>query len=214
MISPVLTFAIFSSIALRDSSTLDVSRLFTSLSLVLLLTQPLFYVFLGIEQLMSALGCFERIGAFLEKESVSDHRLKLRRVSVKQETAHDSIWPPESYTGTFGIEMAALGAVIAGKNRPSATVVPSSSVTDETQAIVVKDGTFGWTKNGEPILHDVNFTIRPSTLNILIGPVASGKSTLLKALLGETPSSKGFVHISTREIAWCEQIPWLIVSKT
>jgi hypothetical protein len=38
MISPVLTFAIFTAIALRDSTTLDVSRLFTSLSLVLLLT--------------------------------------------------------------------------------------------------------------------------------------------------------------------------------
>lgn len=205
MISPVLTFAIFTAIALKDSTTLDVSRLFTSLSLVLLLTQPLFYVFLGIEELMSALGCFERIGAFLEKESMSDHRLEL--------PALESARPAEGWAETFeDFEMATLDTVTAQKNQRSGTVVPSSSATDETTAIVVKNGTFGWTKNGAPILHDVNFSIKSAKLNILVGPVASGKSTLLKALLGETPSSKGFVHISTHEIAWCEQTPWLIVS--
>jgi ABC-type multidrug transport system fused ATPase/permease subunit len=164
---------------------------------------------------MSALGCCERIGAFLEKESMSDHRLKLPRLSVEQETAQDNARPAEGCAETFeGIEMTTLGPVTARKNRPSATVIPSSLVTDEMSAIVVKNGTFGLAKNGVPILHDVNFNVRPSKLTILVGSVASGKSTLLKAILGETPSSKGFVHISTPEIAWCEQIPWLIVSET
>jgi ATP-binding cassette, subfamily C (CFTR/MRP), member 1 len=164
---------------------------------------------------MSALGCCERIGAFLEKESMSDHRLKLPRLSVEQETAQDNASSFEGCTETFeGIEITALGPVTACKNRPSATVVSSSLVTDEMPVIVVKNGTFGWTKNGDPILHDVNFNVRPSKLTIPVGSVASGKSTLLKALLGETPSSKGFVHISTPEIAWCEQISWLIVSET
>lgn len=45
---------------------------------------------------------------------------------------------------------------------------------------------------------------------MFIGPVASGKTTLLKALLGETPSSKGFVHISTLDFSFCDQTPWLL----
>ena len=77
MVSPVLAFAIYMAIAFKNNTTLDTSRLFTSLSLILLLTQPLFYVFLGIEELMSAIGCFERIGAFLGAESRGDHRLVL-----------------------------------------------------------------------------------------------------------------------------------------
>jgi ATP-binding cassette subfamily C (CFTR/MRP) protein 1 len=65
MISPVITFAVFTIIALRGNTSLDVSRIFTSLSLIILLTQPLFYVFIGIEELMASIGCFERIGKFL-----------------------------------------------------------------------------------------------------------------------------------------------------
>ena len=44
---------------------------------------------------------------------------------------------------------------------------------------------------------------------MIVGPIASGKSPLLKALLGETPSSKGFVYVATREIAFCDQSPFL-----
>ena len=201
MISPVLAFAIFTVIALRDGTTLDVSRLFTSLSLILLLTQPLFYVFLGIDQLMSALGCFERIGAFLEKESRSDHRLNLPQISMEQEMTRGNAGRAERPPATSeGIEMATFDRITACRNWLS------------TPAVLIRDGAFGWTKNGNPILHDINLSVERSKLTILVGHVASGKSTLLKALLGETPSSQGFVHISTREIAWCEQTPWLIVS--
>jgi ABC-type bacteriocin/lantibiotic exporter with double-glycine peptidase domain len=88
---------------------------------------------------------------------------------------------------------------------------PTPSSTKATDVISVRNGAFGWDKDAEPILRDINLTIERSSLTLLIGPVASGKSTLLKALLGETPSSKGFVYVSTLESAWCEQTPWLIV---
>ena len=68
----------------------------------------------------------------------------------------------------------------------------------------MRGGAFGWKTDKLPVVWDINLTIVRSQFTIIIGPVASGKSTLLKALLGETPSSKGAVHISTQDFSFCE----------
>ncbi len=75
--------------------------------------------------------------------------------------------------------------------------------------IIVGNGTFGWSSSDEPVLKDISFSIKACRVTMIIGPVACGKSTLLKALLGETPSSEGFVYVSTTEVAFCDQTPWL-----
>ena len=79
-----------------------------------------------------------------------------------------------------------------------------------TDTILVRNGTFGWSSSDKPVLRDISFSIKTSALAMIIGPVACGKSTLLKALLGETPSSQGFVYVSTTNVAFCDQTPWLI----
>lgn len=45
---------------------------------------------------------------------------------------------------------------------------------------------------------------------MLIGPVASGKSTLLQALLGEIVQMRGEVWYHSSDIAFCGQQPWLM----
>ncbi|KAI9736588.1 MAG: hypothetical protein M1818_006099 [Claussenomyces sp. TS43310] len=181
MITPIITFAIYNVIATKSGRTLDDNRLFTALSLLLLVTQPLFTTFAGFVELLSTLGCIERIEKFLRAAPRRDHRMihgpspsLSQRVSVLP-----PLESPNSYTSGPGV-------------------------------LTVRDGSFGWSNDGDPILHDINLSIRPSKLTLLIGPVASGKTTLLKALLGETPSSKGFVHLLTSQVSWCEQTPWLI----
>lgn len=47
---------------------------------------------------------------------------------------------------------------------------------------------------------------------MIIGPTGCGKSTLIKGLLGETPSSIGFVYSGTDSIAFADQEPWTINS--
>lgn len=81
----------------------------------------------------------------------------------------------------------------------------------EVMAIQVSDGHFGWTP-GSDMLRNVNFTIPFASLTIVTGPVASGKSTLLKALLGETTVSSGIITLSTsfRRIGYCDQTPFLL----
>jgi ATP-binding cassette, subfamily C (CFTR/MRP), member 1 len=44
---------------------------------------------------------------------------------------------------------------------------------------------------------------------MVVGPISSGKSTLLKGILGETPICNGSVQILSDSIAFCDQIPWM-----
>ena len=78
-----------------------------------------------------------------------------------------------------------------------------------SEVISVSRGAFGWKDDEPPVVQNINLAIPRSQLTIIIGPVASGKTTLLKAFLGETPSFKGFVHVSTLDFSFCDQTPWL-----
>lgn len=67
----------------------------------------------------------------------------------------------------------------------------------------------GW-KGGEPsILHDISFCVRRSTVSMIVGPVGCGKSTLMRALLGETPCLTGKLMVYPERIGYCSQTPWL-----
>ncbi|PGH13069.1 hypothetical protein AJ79_03906 [Helicocarpus griseus UAMH5409] len=78
MISPALTFAF-------SQRTLDATRMFTSLSYLFLLTNPLSRIFQDIPQLLSALACLSRIQAYLERETHHDFREVIGSITVKSE---------------------------------------------------------------------------------------------------------------------------------
>lgn len=77
-------------------------------------------------------------------------------------------------------------------------------------AFSIKDGSFGWGSNNI-VLKNIDVTIPSRQLTLIIGPVASGKSTFCKALLGETPTQEGTVktHVPVDNIGYCEQSPFL-----
>lgn len=75
----------------------------------------------------------------------------------------------------------------------------------------VKGASFGWEKQGAAVLRDVNLSVHQSSLTLLVGPVASGKSSLLGGLLGETYLHSGSVWIEDVEnVAYCDQDPWIL----
>ena len=51
----------------------------------------------------------------------------------------------------------------------------------------------------DPTLTDVNFDLQPGTVTMVIGPSAAGKSTLIRAILGLWPTSKGELRIDGAE---------------
>ncbi|GAD97261.1 multidrug resistance-associated protein, putative [Paecilomyces variotii No. 5] len=45
---------------------------------------------------------------------------------------------------------------------------------------------------------------------MIVGPVGSGKSALIKSILGEMAVKKGSIHVPFRDIVYCPQIPWIV----
>ncbi|EXF81101.1 hypothetical protein CFIO01_08197 [Colletotrichum fioriniae PJ7] len=74
----------------------------------------------------------------------------------------------------------------------------------------LKQASFGWAE-GKYVLDNVDIFVPANSLTIIVGPVASGKSTLLKGLLGEIPHHLGEVVFSVnhRKVGYCDQSPFL-----
>ncbi|KKY16042.1 putative abc multidrug transporter [Phaeomoniella chlamydospora] len=181
---PVVTFSIFVIISRTNGTKLDTDKMFTSLSLFSLLTTPLSQVFQQIPTFVAGVGCFQRIQEFLNWDKNFDSRVTTR--GIPQTCIH-----------------------IGTEKEKQPELERSWLMTTEAHAIVIYGGSFGWHSSEPNILQDINLTIEKSKITLLIGPVASGKSTLLKAVLAETPLTKGFIYVSTKAIAFCDQTPWL-----
>ncbi|KAI0846774.1 P-loop containing nucleoside triphosphate hydrolase protein [Daldinia vernicosa] len=58
------------------------------------------------------------------------------------------------------------------------------------------------------VLSGINLTVQKGSIVICSGATAAGKTTLVRALLGETPSV-GTIAVSSKCIGYCSQLPWL-----
>lgn len=171
MLGPLFTFAV-------TSRALDTTRVFTALSFLVLLTEPLSQIFQYVPFMMASFQCLTRIQNFLEEECCVDFREDASPAQLKYESKE-------------GDEKKSIG--------------------EDCDAIIqVCDGSFGWEKE-KLVLSNLSFSIAANSLTVVIGPTACGKSTLLKALLGETPIHDGRVLIepTARRIGYCDQTPFL-----
>ncbi|EPE26567.1 ABC transporter transmembrane region [Glarea lozoyensis ATCC 20868] len=172
-LSTVMTFAV-------TSEGLDVSSIFTSVSYILLLADPLSYLFQNTPNLLAAFACLHRIQTFLEQP---------QRVDFRMAYSQDSETGSETGSSAY-----------------------ADSEHDTKSAISITGGNFGWETN-KIALKDINLTIPSSRLTMVVGPIASGKSTLCTVLLGEIPVSRGHVSLSSnfmsRKVGYCGQTPYL-----
>ncbi|KAF4426572.1 Multidrug resistance-associated 1 [Fusarium acutatum] len=190
LMSPVAAFALFQRVASNSGETLDATRLFSALSLIILLAQPLFFMFEVILDISAALGAFERIQKFLAQDS--------RRGSRQQDSVVKLNGPDQGNRDCIELQIL---------REPS---LPSTANSNMREVVIqVSDANVSWSED-RVILRDLSFTVGRNQLVLLLGPVASGKTTLLKALLGEVPYINGSVDIYSKGISWCEQSPWLL----
>jgi ATP-binding cassette subfamily C (CFTR/MRP) protein 1 len=166
---------------------LDSSTIFTSLALLSLITLPLAQLLGSLPELFAAIACFGRIQTFILTGPRRDVRKAEPSDSTKESSAQKSI-PSDETTGSHLV---------------------LSPLDGSGKAITVSDGKFGWKTDEAPILHNINVSFPCSKLTVLVGRVASGKTTLLKAILGETPMAEGLVLMSSLDISFCDQNPWL-----
>ncbi|XP_031342454.1 multidrug resistance-associated protein 4-like isoform X5 [Photinus pyralis] len=84
-----------------------------------------------------------------------------------------------------------------------------TSATLPKGSISITNGTAAWDKM--PILRNLNFKIESGSLNAIIGPIASGKTSLLSLILGEMPMTTGSLNVSGT-ISYAPQVAWIFSS--
>jgi len=77
-----------------------------------------------------------------------------------------------------------------------------------TLAVRLRDVAFGDRQAGL-ILRNVSMEVSHGSLFIVSGSVGSGKSMLLRALLGEIQPTQGSIQLASTRVAYCAQKPWL-----
>lgn len=198
--APILTLTAYSLIARSrgGDANLDTNRIFTSLSLFALLQEPLTSFVTSLSSLMGSIGSFVRIQSFLSTDARVDGR-------VLQFDTNKSVSPLDSESSTSGHEKSS-----PSKEDPKLLqdLLPNGLISDNL--VVVEAGSFGYDTTKKPTLSEINVQVPLGKLTLVVGPVGSGKSTLLRAFLGEVAIVAGSVKISSSEIAYCDQTPWLM----
>lgn len=192
--SQILTFAAFAIVAkVQRSNTLSVSVAITSLSILTLLATPLAHLLYALPQGVAALGCFQRIQSFLLEEARQDNR----------------IFPSDSGPAEADTVSHIDGIELISTNNMHKDIRYTSASQDEP--VVVSNGSFGWSEVNPSVIKNVQMFIPWSAqLTIIVGSVGCGKSTFLKAILGETSNISGTMSLKHRDIAFCDQSPWII----
>jgi ABC-type multidrug transport system fused ATPase/permease subunit len=183
MVGPLAAFVIFAiQASVKGSARLSTSQTFSSLVIITLLTTPAENFLQSLPLIAMSVSCLERIQSFLLSESCDDQRVISENSSKNIETGTDA----------EGIELSGLNV------RQRA----------ET-AILVQNAVIRLSLDAPPAIDDMSFEAKSGSLTMIVGVVGSGKSTFLKALLGELKCDEGCIRTSSKNAAYCSQTPWL-----
>ncbi|XP_059176453.1 ATP-binding cassette sub-family C member 2-like [Physella acuta] len=79
---------------------------------------------------------------------------------------------------------------------------------DSEHAISIQRGTFTWDRELQPTLRNINLEVPVGQLTAIVGPVGSGKSSLILSILGEMEKIQGQVTVKSR-VAYVSQQAWI-----
>jgi ABC-type bacteriocin/lantibiotic exporter with double-glycine peptidase domain len=188
----VVTFAIYVIISVFwKSETLLAAQAFTSVALVSLLTTPVIVFIQVLPQVVQCLACFDRIDEYCSYGRDSDFETQGQSTDVGDVKG-------EANANYLSLERAGDGDQIREKDT----------------GISISGESFAWDKGNYPVLFHLKVEFPVGTISVVVGPVASGKSSFLKAILGEmTPTTAASRNTTKRSraggVAYCSQEPWL-----
>lgn len=181
----VIAASIFSS----KPSTLSTDAFFTTLAVVTMVTVPLAAILGSISTWATAFTSLSRIQDYLLKEELQEIR-----VVEEQQTSSE---PTNRSTAV------ASGSTSAVRNRREPARQSRFAVQMNDVSITVDDD--------NPILRDCSINFPSKSTTMVMGAVGTGKSTLLKAILGEIKPKRGTIKLeSARSVAYCGQVPWIL----
>lgn len=167
-----------------SSQGLTIATTFTSMTIIGLITEPLAHLLSAVPSFFSSLGCFERLQAYLDDAENDDASASDSESSV-------------DLSGSTTKECRELDSL-------------PSKATDQA-VVVAKDASFRPKRGDRPILREIDLAIPPRSLTVVTGKVGSGKTVLLRGLLGQLHST-GHLKTVGAGAAYCAQTTWLVNS--
>ncbi|KAF9873913.1 ABC transporter [Colletotrichum karsti] len=191
MVGPVITFGIaLLAQKINAGVSLSIATVFTSLSIIDLISGPLSQLISSVPSLFASRGSFERIQDFIiQYQRLNNSEPLPPTLGEHVGTSRDLIIENDQE-----VDMQVV--------RPEHASTPTAIAVLENASVSIKD-------NDHPILHGLNLRVQPSTMTIIIGRVGSGKTVLLKGLLGELPASGDSIKTLEGGVAYCAQTTWL-----
>ncbi|KAI8802733.1 P-loop containing nucleoside triphosphate hydrolase protein [Cladochytrium replicatum] len=164
---PTIALILFGLYVGVFNSKLAATLAFTTLSMFNILRLPLVVLPKALKSLVECLACLQRIQAFL---LVAD-------------------FPTTVYPNVFasdGMTSPSEDSEVEGKLSPSGPLVVSSGFVSPG-TVTIQNASFSYPSEtlGKPILTNFDINVAPGTFLGIAGPVASGKSTIINAILGE-----------------------------
>ena len=172
------------------AGSVSVAQAFTSLAIISLLNMPLASLLSSIPSFAASLGSFGRIQEYL---------LSIERLDARK-------FPESSSTEALPQNKSMDDTELQPLKLPIKPQIQDSRSLGRNSMLSLENCSFGKPQ----ILNDISLQIPQSSVSMIIGPIGSGKSMLLKAMIGELPLTKGILQIGTREVAYCSQDPWLV----
>lgn len=172
----------------KSDSGLSVSEAFTSLSIIAIASTPIINILISFMQIFGVVGCFTRLQTFLNQPVQFDPREQLASPRDEKDITRGSI---SNISQDSNIELQTL---------PSADL--------QQQMVRFEDATFG--VDATDILNHISLDIARGSFTMIVGRVGCGKSSLLKAMIGELELKSGSVQTAVKEAAYCDQTPWII----
>ncbi|CAK7198432.1 hypothetical protein SEUCBS139899_001093 [Sporothrix eucalyptigena] len=204
LLSAPLAFALFilpASTSFFAEGGLTAARAFTTLSLLELMTTPLGTVLQSIPQVTAAKACFDRIQDYMRRDDIGDV-LAMRESSS---SASDTMSEKTLSGGGEGTDEKMIAKVHESPVQSSVPVIQLDNVSLSYSA-----GKAAVDNAASLVVRDLSLTVGAGQFIVIVGPAGCGKTTLLRALTGSQAPTKGSISRRHAEMAYCQQIPWLV----
>lgn len=187
LLVPLLTYVTYASLAKANGDVLGLAKAFTSFSLFVLLVKPIGLLLVALPAFSSAAASIARVQEYLSRQEREPKASLLAGNPATDVSSAGGEEPPIDDEG----EKTRMHSSLASDTMASAS------------------GQLKWPDAEKPVLDLKQLVIRRDAFTIVLGPMACGKTSLMKLLLGEMPQFEGHLDVRGRGAAYCAQEPFI-----
>ncbi|KAG2043713.1 ABC protein [Suillus americanus] len=198
---PVLAATLAFVMYTLTAHNFDAAVIFSSLSLFQLLRQPMLFMPRALSGIPDASSAIQRLTHVFHAELISGDTLVIDKDQEPALLVKDATFEWESFTKDSGDDLRSKngahgdGSLPKGKDRSVKEDIVKEKPAPGKEASLFK-------------VKNVTMTIQRGQLVAVVGPVGSGKSSLLQGLIGEMRKVSGHVSFGGR-IGYCPQTAWI-----